>query len=100
MLFNGGKFIRISSGPNQDLTEIPFFTPNYDEVIQWKESTKDLGIIIDDKVNYLLQGTKALQKAKNKSAWVLRTFNSRDLPLMKQLWKSLVQPIKDFGSLI
>ena len=59
-----------------------------------------MGIIIDDKVDYISQRQKALQKAKNKSAWVLRTFNTRDPLIMKQLWKSLIQPIQDYGSLI
>ena len=100
MLFNGGKFVRITSGPNQELKHIPLFTPEYSDIIQWKEFTKDLGILIDDKINYSNQRNKALQKAKNKSSWVLRTFYNRDISVMKQLWKSLIQPVQDYGSLI
>ena len=37
-------------------------------------------------------------KTASKAAWVLRTFQGRQLPLMRTLWRTLVQPHQDYAS--
>ena len=100
MKFNGSKFVRISVGPSEDTKSIPLFTPHSEDIIEQKEHTKDLGVLVDDCINYKAQRLKVLRKVKNKSAWILRTFTNRDPRIMKTLWHSLIQPIQDYGSLI
>ena len=42
----------------------------------------------------------AVAKAKNKAGWILRTFKTRSVELMRTLWNSLVQPHLDYGSVL
>ena len=41
-----------------------------------------------------------LKKARDKSAWVLRTFKCRSLDLLRRLWRSLVQSHLDYSCLL
>ena len=59
---------------------------------------KDLGVQIDADGTFTTQRMTAIEKAKNKANWVLRTFKSRDKDLMIQLWKSLIRPHIDYCS--
>ena len=63
-----------------------------------KEFTKDLGVLIDDKADFRPQRWAVAAKTASKAAWVLRTFQGRHLPLMRTLWRTLVQPHQDYAS--
>ena len=54
-----------------------FFTPQYSDVIEHKEVIKDLGVMVDDKLTYDNQTMKAINKARQKLGWILRTFRTR-----------------------
>ena len=43
---------------------------------------------------------KAVSKAKQKAGWVLRTFSSRFVGLLRTLWRSLVQCHLDYGNIL
>ena len=36
----------------------------------------------------------------NKISWVLRTFISREKDIMRQLWRSMIQPIQDYTAIV
>ena len=59
---------------------------------------RDLGIIVDNRANIRPQQAVVVKKVKAKTAWMLRTFRSRDLKLMRSLWVTLVRPHQDYGS--
>ena len=41
-----------------------------------------------------------MDKAKQKAFWVLRTFSSRFVGLLRTMWKSLVQCHLDYGNIL
>ena len=65
-----------------------------------KPLIKDLGILVDDEVRYEEQLYKAVSKAKQKAGWVLRTFSTRDVCLLRTVWRSLVQCHLDYGNIL
>ena len=56
--------------------------------------------MIDNDYSFNTQKLLAIKKTKNKCAWVLRTFQSRDKVVLRTLWKSLCQPHQDYGAQI
>ena len=60
-------------GRNQDLKEDTcIFHPG--EVVEQKDTIKDLDILVEDSLTYGDQLAMAVTKAGHKSVWVLRTF--------------------------
>jgi hypothetical protein len=39
-----------------------------------------------------------IKKTSQKAGWILRTFRSRDLNIMRTLWRTLDQPHQDYAS--
>ena len=88
-------------GPKEDIKENTIiFSPDYGEVVEAKPVIKDLGILVDDEVRYEDQLYRAVSKAKQKAGWVLRTFSSRDVGLLRTFWRSLVQCHLDYGNIL
>ena len=59
---------------------------------------KDLGVVMSDDCSFSEHIKHIVKKAKEMSAWILRTFNTRSSALMLTLWKSLVIPHLDYCS--
>ena len=74
------------------------FTPNYEDPIPQHNTTRDLGILIDDDCSFSSQRKAAITKTNQRCGWVLRTFQTRDPHLLRFLWRTLCQPIQDYGS--
>ena len=53
---------------------------------------------MDSKADFRPQRQAVTAKTSAKAAWVLRTFQGRGLPLMRTLWRTLVQPHQDYAS--
>ena len=101
MKWNDLKFQVLRLGPNQDLIDnTTIFSPDHGEVVEEKDVIKDLGILVDSDICYVDQLYKAVNKAKQKAAWVLRTFSSRFVDLMRTMWRSLVQCHLDYGNIL
>ena len=99
MLFNGKKFEMLRFGKNDDLkSNTVYFSPGYEDIIEVKESLRDLGVIMSDSSNFKDHINKVCTTVKQKFAWILRTFKSRDTNFMKLMWKSLVQGHIDYCS--
>ena len=78
--WNAKKFQLLRVAPNNDLKDDTYiFTPNYNEVIEAKNDVKDFGILIDDTLLYKNQQMAAVKKAQQKSAWIFRTFGTRNI---------------------
>ena len=95
MKFNPEKFqlLRIRG-------EIIKITPDLQFPIEEVDIAKDLGIYLDNNLNFYDQRMKIVTKTQNKCSWILRTFFTRDLSIMRTLWKTLVQPIQDYASVV
>jgi len=67
-------------------------------LIEAKGAVKDLGIMLEDNLAFKQHIDNITESAKRMSAWVFRTFNTREqLPLMT-LYKSLVRPLVEYSS--
>ena len=64
-------------------------------MIEEKDNVRDLGILMDNKLNFKAQRSKVISKANQKAGWVLRTFKSRQVDFMRILFRSLIQPHLD-----
>ena len=98
MLFNAKKFEVIRYGTNSDLKEETAYVANTGSVIQEKESTKKMGVIMSSSANFKDHIEKVIETARDLSSWILRSFKTRSKGLMLQLWKSIVIPRLDYCS--
>ena len=101
MRFNGDKFMALCMGPNKDLiNSTVYFSGNYDEVIRQVDTCRDLGVEMSADMTFTSQINKAVSKASQKAGWILRTFRDRSPGLLRQLWRSLVEPHLDYCSVL
>ena len=99
MAFNGSKFEVLRYGKNTTLKDSTFYlTPNYENIIEEKESLRDLGIIMANDASFSQHIEKVCSKVKQKSGWIMRTFQTRKTWFMKMMWKTLVQGHVDYCS--
>ena len=56
------------------------------------DSEKDLGVFVDEKLNWKENIYKAISKAKQTSGWVTRIVISRSIPVMLNIYKTLIRP--------
>ena len=75
-----------------------YFTGAMDEVVEQVPSVKDLGVILSEDAKFEEQVDKVCKKARQKAAWIFRTFYSRNEHFMRQMFNSLVQPHIDYCS--
>ena len=69
-----------------------------DEVIDEEESTRDLGIIMQNDASFLLQIEKVGSKARQKAGWLHRSFYNKQGWFMRHMWNTLVAPHLDYCS--
>ena len=99
MIFNGKKFEMLRYGKNSDIKmNTNYFSPNYEDIIEVKENLRDLGVIMSDNASFKNHIYKVCSAVKQKSSWILRTFNNRETSFMKFMWKTLVQGHVDYCS--
>jgi hypothetical protein len=99
MLFNGKKFELMRYGSKEELkNSTNYFTPQYEDIIEEKETLRDLGVIMSNKATFAEHIMHVCTKVKQKSGLILRTFQSRDTQFLKFMWKSLVQGHIDYCS--
>ena len=98
MQFNNKKFELIRYGCNEEVKNSTFYLSANDEIIEEKESLRDLGVIVNNEANFNDHVEAISSKAKQKSGWIFRTFKCRQPFFLKLLWKQLVQPHLDYCS--
>jgi len=98
MELHEGKFELLQHGRNEDLKGDSGHTyqlSNGQNILNSK-TVKDLGVTIDESLRWSSHITEVTKQASQTSAWVLRTFATRQsLPLMT-LYKSLVRSKMDY----
>ena len=101
MHWNDLKFQVLRLGNNPQIVEdTTIFSPYFGEIVEAKDTIKDLGILVDRQLNYIDQLYKAVNKTKQKSGRVLWTFSIWDIYLLRTLWKSLIQCYLDYGNIL
>ena len=98
MAWNSTKFQALRMGGKPSLWDSTVLLTPDSSPIPTVHQAKDLGILVDDRMYFKPQRQAAIAKVKAKSGWVLRTFRSRTLPLMKALWTTIIRPHQDYGS--
>ena len=99
MRFNGTKFQLLRYGPNEEIkNDTLYFTDKTENVIERLSTVRDLGVILSDDAKFNDHIEKVTKKVRQKVGWILRSFYTRQLDHMKQLWKSLVQCHIDYCS--
>ena len=88
----------IRYGKDDDNKNNTFYISADNNIIEEKEVLRDLGVMMNNKAAFDDHITKVCQAVKQKSGWILRTFQNRNPYFMKQLWKQLVQPQVDYCS--
>ena len=68
MQFNGKKFEALRYGKNQELKNSTcYFTPKFKDLIEEKNSTRDLGIIMSDDATFSIHVEQVCSKVRQKS---------------------------------
>ena len=98
MEFNDKKFEVLRYGKNNMIKEDTFYLSSNNEIIQEKEHLRDLGLEMSNTASFTDHINKVCSKVKQKSGWVLRTFNTRSPVFMKTIWRQLIQPHIDYCS--
>ena len=99
MKFNGSKFQLLRYGTNEEIkNNTIYFTTNMEEVIDQFSSLRDLGVIMSDNARFDDHIEKVATTVRRKIGWVLRTFYTRRVDILKELWKSLIQCHIDYCS--
>ena len=98
MEFNSIKFELLRYGLDNALKELTkYVTPEW-ELIESKNTVKDLDITLENDCSFTQHIANITEAAKRMSAWVFKTFSTREkLPLMN-LYKSLVRPLVEYSS--
>jgi hypothetical protein len=98
--FNSIKFESLRYGKNEELkNSTTYITPQW-ELIEDKQTVKDLGITMANNCSFQQHITNITESAKRMSAWVLRTFTTRERTPMMTLYKSLVRPLVEYSSVL
>ena len=98
MELHEGKFELLQHGNNDDLKgeNSHSYQLSSGQKIPNSKVVKDLGVTIDESLRWSSHITEVTKQASQTSAWVLRTFSTREsLPLMT-LYKSLVRSKMDY----
>ena len=81
--FNAAKFQLVRYGPKTETkNNTTLFSNGMLEAQTPEEEVKDLGVIVDDGATFAPQRKNAVLKAKQKTGWVLKTFEARDQTTM------------------
>ena len=100
MKFNGNKFLHIRHQVDcLNQCDAKYKTKDGLEIKKVPQ-TKDLGTIISSDLSFRPDRERAIQKARQKAGWALRTFKSRDQITIMTLYQSLVLPHIEYNSIL
>ena len=93
------EFVVLRCGKNIEIKEsTTYFSGDADEIIEEKESTRDLGVIMQNDAGFDEHIEKVCKKVRQKSGWLFRSFYNRQGWFLRHMWNSLIQPHIDYCS--
>ena len=95
--FNGKKFRKITFG---DATDSSVFYQPDGSIISSVTHVKDLGVYMSSDAKFDYHINNIIKAAQIMSAWVLRTFNTRETGPMLILFKQLVRSKVEYASIL
>ena len=78
-------------------TETMYFTDKKEEVIEEFKNPKDLGVHVNSQPNFKTNVANVAKKARQKMGWIMRSFHSKTMMFMKQMFNTLVNPHIDYN---
>ena len=101
MSFNNLKFECVKSRFNEFLKkEYNYMTPDMSEVIEEKESIRDLGVILSSNGEFNDHLAKVITKVKQRMGWIHRSFLTNNIDFRRFMWKTYISGIIDYCSQI
>ena len=100
MKLNEKKFELLRYGNDETFKLCTHYYSPTDTLISEKEIVKDLGVLMSNSTTFKEQISAVIEKGKDMSSWILRTFQSRNKMEMLTLWKTLVLPIIEYCSIL
>ena len=100
MTFNVDKFEVLRIGNNEKLKEDIKYTTPEGENLPEKSTVKDLGVLFNNKGDFSDHISVKSAKARGVSGLILRTFITREPAPLMTLFKSLVIPVVEYGSIV
>ena len=98
MLFNEDKFELLRYGRNKHIKQTTAYVGPQNNTINEQTNVKDLGIIMSSNLTFGEHINNVCNKVKQMCGWILRTFQTRSIKVLRPLWISLVQPHIDYCS--
>ena len=59
-------------GDNEEIKNMLVFTPDYNHIIKYHCTARDLGVFIDADCRYVSQRCTVIKKTNQKCGWILR----------------------------
>ena len=100
MKLNDLKFEALRYGNDEVLKLCTYYYTPSGSIINNKHEVKDLGVIMDDDCMFKSQINSIVEKGKQLSSWILRSFNCRNRNTKLTLWKTIVLPTIEYGSVL
>ena len=98
MELNSGKFEYLNYRCGSHPPNCRIYWSNTATVIEEKDNVRDLGVIVSNDCTFKAHIQSLITEARKQSAWVLRTFATRECLPMLTLWKSLILCKLDYCS--
>ena len=73
-----------------------YFSGDTEDVIEEKEFTRDLGVVMQNDASFSFQIDKVTSKARQKAGWIARSFYCKEGWFMRHMWNTLVSPHTDY----
>ena len=98
MEFNSLKFEAMRYGLDAVLKLCTSYVSDGGTIIEQKDHIRDLGVTMSSDCSFKKHIDNVIEAATKLSAWILRTFRSREPEVMLTLWRTLVLPKFDYCS--
>ena len=99
MDFNSLKFVVLRYGKDQNLkNDTIYFSDEMAAPIDSLHSHKDLGVMMSADGTFSDHIESVIKKVRKRIGWLCRTFYSRDLQFMRQMYVSVIRPHIDYCS--
>ena len=100
MKLNEVKFELLRCGKNESLKENIHYLSKTCSRIEEKRIVKDLGVLMSSSNSFTDHIDNVINKGKQISSWILRSFHCRNQNEMLVLWNSLALPIVEYCSVL
>ena len=98
MEFNNLKFELLRYEKDEEIKLSTDYLSNTGTKIKQKNEVRDLGITLTNNASFTSHINTITEKAKQNSAWALRTFKFGERLPMLTIWKSLILPTLEYSS--